>query len=191
MRKGMIFIDGSNVFYDWGKANPGRHMDIEKYIDLIKSKYPNDEFVRTYYFATESSTNATFLQRINRIPYCQVVKGRLQEKVFTLNHKSGITCAKCGEPVTSGTIKTHTDKGTDVNIAVEMLKHAYNKAYDLAVLISRDADFVGVVKIIKNLGCNVDLVLFESERGNAEELTDNVDSVVLIENSEYSKCELI
>lgn len=188
MKKGMIFIDGSNVFYDWNKANPKDNMDIEKYISLVQSKYSDVEFVRTYYFATESASNKNFLQVINRIPYCQVVRGRLQEKTFVLNDKSGIVCAKCGEPIVSGSIKTHTDKGTDVNIAVEMLKHAYNNSYDLAVLISRDADFAGVVRIIKNLGKNVELVLFESEKGNAEELTDTVDRVELITSKEYSLC---
>ena len=33
MKKGMIFIDGSNVFFDWGKSNPSKNMDIEKYIE--------------------------------------------------------------------------------------------------------------------------------------------------------------
>lgn len=188
MKKGMIFIDGSNVFFDWGKANPSKHMDVEKYINLVKSKYPDVEFLRTYYFATETPTNGGFLQQINKIPYCEVIKGRLQEKQIKIDARHGIVCSKCNEPIT-GEITTHTDKGTDVNIAVEMLKHAYNKTYDLAVLISRDADFVGVVKIIKNMGCNIELVLFESAKGNAQELSAHVDNVTLITASEYSKCE--
>lgn len=188
MKKGMIFIDGSNVFYDWNKIKPQENMDIEKYISLVQSKYSDIDFVRTYYFATESSNNKSFLQTINRIPYCQVVRGRLQEKTIVLNDKSGIVCANCGKPVISGAIKTHTDKGTDVNIAVEMLKHAYNNSYDIAVLISRDADFAGVVRIIKNLGKTVELVLFENEKGNAEELTDTVDKVELITSQEYALC---
>lgn len=191
MRKAMIFIDGSNVFFDWNRSNTPKLIDIEKYIQVVKDKYNDIEVLRTYYFATETSTNGGFLQAINRIPYCQVIKGRLQEKFFNLNDKSGISCSKCGEPVITGTIKTHTDKGTDVNIAVEMLKHAYNNSYDLAILISRDADFAGVVRIIKNLGKNVDLVLFEAESGNAEELTDTVDRVVLLTTADCSRCEKI
>ena len=46
MKKGMIFIDGSNVFFDWGKANPGRQMDIEKYINVVKGKFP-DVLIKT------------------------------------------------------------------------------------------------------------------------------------------------
>ena len=99
-------------------------------------------------------------------------------------------CSHCGNPV-QGTITTKTDKGTDVNIAVEMLKHAYNKAYDLAILVSRDADFAGVVKIIKDFGKNVELVLLEASRNNAQELTDTVDNVMLIPATEYSNLSRI
>lgn len=38
MKKGMIFIDGSNVFYDWKKAMSGKQLDIQKYIELVKTK---------------------------------------------------------------------------------------------------------------------------------------------------------
>lgn len=188
MKRGMIFIDGSNVFFDWGKANPGKQMDVEKYIEVVKGKYPDIDFIRTYYFTSETPSNKAFLQQVNKMPYCEVITGRLQEKTIRIDAKLGITCPKCNEPIISDFV-THTDKGTDVNIAVEMLKHAYEKSYEFAVLISRDADFVGVVRIIKNLGCNVELVLFEAAKGNAQELSAHVDRVMLIDSSEYYLCE--
>lgn len=188
MKKGMIFIDGSNVFFDWGKANPRKQMDIKKYINLVKSKYPQVEFVRTYYFTSETQQNKSFLQQINKIPYCHVVPGRLQDKTIKIEEKHNLTCPDCSHIIT-GQIVTQTDKGTDVNIAVEMLKHAYAHSYDLAILISRDADFVGVAKIIKNLGCNIEIVLFEASKNNAQELSTNVDNVMLINSDEYCLCE--
>ncbi|MCM1303764.1 MAG: NYN domain-containing protein [Lachnospiraceae bacterium] len=190
MKKGMIFIDGSNVFYDWKKATAGKQLDIQKYIEQVKRKYMNIDFVRTYYFTTQTSTNVNFLQQINKIPYTQAVTGRLQNKTIKIDTRAGIKCSHCGGDVVD-TFVTQVDKGTDVNIAVEMLKHAYNKAYDIAVLISRDADFAGVVKIIKDLGQNVELVLFEDSKGDAQELTETVDNITLITRSEYSSLERI
>lgn len=185
MKQAMLFIDGSNLFYDWKKANPTAQLDIEKYINYIKAKHQNVDLIRTYYFVSETSNNKTFLKQINRIPFCQVITGRLQEKTIKIEQSQGLVCSHCGSPV-QGTVTTQTDKGTDVNIAVEMLTHAYNKAYDLAILASRDADFAGVVKIIKNLGKNVELVLLENSKNNAQELTDTVDNVMLIPATEYS-----
>jgi len=44
---------------------------------------------------------------------------------------------------------------TDVNIAVEMVKDAYNDVYDTAILISADSDLVPPIQTIKALGKQV------------------------------------
>lgn len=179
----MLFIDGSNLFYDWKKTNSASQLDIEKYINYIKSKHPGVDFIRTYYFVSETTSNGAFLKQINKIPFCQVITGRLQEKTVKIESGHNLRCSSCGGLVT-GSISVQTDKGTDVNIAVEMLKHAYNNVYDLAILVSRDADFAGVVKIIKNLSKNVELVLLETSKSSAQELTDTVDDVLVIPSAD-------
>lgn len=190
MKKAMLFIDGSNLFYDWKAANPAHQLDIEKYIEYIKMQYKDMEFVRTYYFISETANNGLFLKQINKIPFCQVITGRLQEKTVKIEQRHNLMCSNCNNLI-EGTITTRIDKGTDVNIAVEMLKHAYNGAYDTAVLVSRDADFAGVVKIIKDLGKNVELVLFDASKNNAQELTETVDNVMLIPATAYSNLSRI
>lgn len=189
MKKGMIFIDGSNVFHDWLSAKMGAEMDIEKYIDVVKSKFPDTEFVRTYYFTSLTTTNQGFLHSINRLPYCEVITGRLQEKKINLD-KYGVACPSCSTHIAS-TITTQVDKGTDVNIAVEMLRHGFNHTYDTAVLVSRDADFASVVNILKTLGRNVELVLFDTSQRYAQELTDCVDNVVVLDLNDRKNCEKI
>lgn len=188
MKKGMIFIDGSNLFFDYKNHTGGKKLDVEKYINSIKEKFKNLDILRTYYFATETDTNKGFLQQINKLPYCQVIKGHLQNKTVNIYETHNLECDACKKKIT-GKITTQVDKGTDVNIAVEMLKHAYINTYDTAILVSRDADFSSVVRIIKNLGKNVELILFEDSKNNAWELTDCVDNVVLISKSEYSLIE--
>lgn len=188
-KRGMIFIDGSNVYYDWTEKSAGLQMDIAKYIDVVKQKFPDIDFLRTYYFTTATSSNHDFIQKVNRLPYCEVITGRIQNKTIDLSKGSTVTCAGCGATVT-GTFTIKTDKGTDVNLAVEMLRHAFNHSFDTAVLISRDADFASVVKIIKSLGCNVELVLFTSAKKYAQELTDCVDRVVTIDAADRKKCEI-
>ena len=70
-----------------------------------------------------------------------------------------------------------------------MLTHAFRHSFELAVLASRDADFAGVVRILKELGCNVELVLFDGLKGSAQELSENVDHVAVITPEEYALCE--
>ena len=183
MKKGMLFIDGSNVYYDYRKSANSK-LNIEKYIDYVKRQYEHIDFIRTYYFTSETDTNQGFLQQINQLPYCQVITGHLQKKMVHINETHNLRCC-CGE-IATGRIVTHVDKGTDVNIAVEMLKHAYLDTYDTAILSSRDGDFSSVVKIIKNLGKTVELVLLEDFKNSARELTDCVDNVTLIRRGDYS-----
>lgn len=187
MKKGMIFIDGSNLFYDY-KNHTGKKLDVEKYINSVKEKFNQLDVIRTYYFTTETESNKGFLQQINKLPYCQVIKGHLQNKTIYINESHKLVCDSCGETIT-GRINTNVDKGTDVNIAVEMLKHAYINTYDTAILVSRDGDFSGVVRIIKNLGKTVELVLFEDSKNNARELTECVDNVTLINKPDYASLE--
>lgn len=183
MKKGMLFIDGSNVYYDYRKSANSK-LNVEKYINFVKQQYRHIDFVRTYYFTSETETNQGFLQQINQLPYCQVITGHLQKKMVYINETHDLRCS-CGE-IATGRIVTHVDKGTDVNIAVEMLKHAYLDTYDTAILSSRDGDFASVVKIIKNLGKTVELVLLEDFKNSARELTDCVDNVTLIRRGDYS-----
>ena len=157
---------------------------------LVQKKFPDLEFKRTYYFTTETPKNENLLRMINRLPYCEVVTGRLQNKKIDIEAKHGVTCDSCATPIT-GNITIQVDKGTDVNLAVEMLRHGYNHSYETAVLVSRDADFSSVVKIVKSLGFNVELVLFYHPSISAQELRDCVDNIVLVNNTEWSGLEYL
>lgn len=183
MRTAMLFIDGSNVFYDWQylHRNNKADMDIVKYISHVKSLFPDTVFKRTYYFTAASEENSSFLQFLSRLPYVEVITGRLQEKQIYLA-KYDLSCSSCKTHITD-TVVTQVDKGTDVNIAVKMLQHAFNHSYDLAVLISRDADFVSVVDVIKDLGLNIETVFFEGAV-KAQELSEHVDATKIIHTSD-------
>lgn len=127
------------------------------------------------------------IKKINLIPYCEVKTGHLQSKSIKLERHLP-DCLGCEK--FKKTIETKVDKGTDVNIAVEMLKHAYNNGYDVAILVSRDADFSSVVRIVKDLGKTVELVLLENMKYSAKELTANVDNVTVLSEEDCKKCKL-
>lgn len=47
---------------------------------------------------------------------------------------------------------TYVEKGVDTLLAVDMLSMAYKSAYDVAILVTADADFVPVVNEVKSFG---------------------------------------
>jgi uncharacterized protein (TIGR00288 family) len=46
-------------------------------------------------------------------------------------------------------------KRVDITLSVDMLVHAYQKNYDVAVLIAGDEDYVPLVEAVKNTGRRV------------------------------------
>jgi uncharacterized LabA/DUF88 family protein len=66
------------------------------------------------------------------------------------------------------------EKKVDIKIAIDIISLAYENAYDTAVLVSGDGDFVPVVKKLKELGKGVEVWAFRYSLANAlrEELDE-------------------
>lgn len=69
-------------------------------------------------------------------------------------------------------------KGVDTLIAVDMLVGAYNRIFDVAILIAGDADFVPVVDEVRRRGIMV--ILAADERSLAQDLRRAADRFVSI-----------
>ena len=54
------------------------------------------------------------------------------------------------------------EKGVDIQIAVDMLRLAFVNAYDIAVLVSGDGDFAEVVRVVQDLGKQVENTTFHA-----------------------------
>lgn len=46
--------------------------------------------------------------------------------------------------------KSHEEKQTDVNIAINIVKEAYEKSYDTAILVTNDTDLIPAIRMLKN-----------------------------------------
>jgi len=149
----IIFIDGSNLYH------------IIK--NLVSDKKPNDfdfeefakyltgerKLVRVYYYNVpldrkkdEESyiKQQKFFDKIQRIPNFSFILCRMQKK--KINGKT-----------------TYEAKEDDIHLAVDMVKLAYNNAYDTAILASSDGDFVPAVQAVKEKGKNVENIGFENK----------------------------
>ena len=93
-----------------------------------------------------------------------------QEKTFYAVcpncHKTVEVCPTCGSQL-KGTV----EKGVDTEIASQMLSMAWNGAYDVAVLVSDDKDFVPVVEALRLKGVKV---IHARPSANGGQILDNV-----------------
>lgn len=150
----IIFIDGNNLYHIIRKMfNPPLkmiHFNFEKFCKYLSG---NRRLVRIYYYNAPLdwkknqraySKQQKFFEKINRIPNFNLVLCRMQRVV--IDNKT-----------------VYQVKEDDIHLAVDMVKLAYNNAYDTAILVSSDGDFSPAIKAVKEIGKNIENIGFESK----------------------------
>jgi uncharacterized LabA/DUF88 family protein len=150
--KVMIFIDGSNLYHLIKRLLPDKKsvdFNFERFADYLVQ---NRKLVRIYYYTAPLDRKfdeegyikqQKFFDRIQRIQNFQLVLCRMQKVKI------------------DGKI-IYQVKEDDIHLAVDMVKFAYNKAYDTAILVSSDGDFVPAVLAVKEIGKSVENIGFEN-----------------------------
>ncbi len=162
----MIFIDGSNLYHSLKNYFKRADLDVGKFCRKIINRR---ELVRIYYYNARVGQKQepdlykqqqAFFDGINAIPYTELRLGRL---VYTNNWPS----------------VPPYEKGTDVQLATDMITHSYKNNYDVAILIAGDNDFAGAVQAVKDNGKHVEVALF-GKQGTSQQLRSASDRVITI-----------
>lgn len=93
------------------------------------------------------------LNTLDRFPGIKVISEKRQAKrapKCPSCHTSVQTCPHCGGRMT-GTV----EKGIDTAIATDMISLAWENAWDVAILVSSDKDFIPVVEFLASKGKRV------------------------------------
>ena len=152
--KVVVFIDGSNHYHIVKGMFAGKKHLIDFNFDkFIKNIAGHRKFIRTYYYTApldrkkdeETYTKQQkFFDKLRKIQDFELILCRMQ-KVKVDGHI------------------VYQVKEDDIHLAVDMVKLAYNNAYDAAVLVSSDGDFVPAVLAVKEKGKKVENVGFENK----------------------------
>ena len=169
----MIFIDGSNMYHSLRAHFGRRDIDIGKFCQKLVDRR---RLVRTYYYNAEVGRKEEpdrfkrqqkFFDSVAAIPYTELRLGRLVYNNW---------------PNTPP-----YEKGVDVQLATDMLTHAFKNNYDVAVLVAGDNDFVGALQAIKDNGKNVEVALFGKERTSLQ-LRNVADRVITLDGRFLRSC---
>jgi uncharacterized LabA/DUF88 family protein len=168
----VIFIDGSNLYFSVKRAFGITKVDFHKLLEFLRQ---GRKLLRAYFYITsvpdqkdkeEARKQQKFLNFLRNVPYLEIKYGRLE--------KRETKCNACG-------VKSvcWVEKGVDVNLAVDMVRMAYQNSYDTAIIVSGDGDFSSAVEAVKNAGKNVELAY--PNRAWARNLDDLCDAFLQIE----------
>lgn len=142
--KTTVFIDNSNVFL--GSRNAGWRIDAKKlhaYMERAGTIW------QTFFFA--SATDPPRFQQTN---FYRFIKNEMRYEVmmYGLAMKT-IHCKKCGD-----TRRIPVEKGLDVGLATKMLSLANSRAYETAILVAADKDYLETARAVKQLGIRVEII---------------------------------
>ena len=139
----MVFIDGSNLF--WACRAQKFKIDLKKLVDeLVNGR----SLLRPcYYCATPENPDQRQMNFHRMLKY-------LGFRVVPKTLKSRLD--KNGKEI-------YVEKGVDVALVTEMLSMAFKNAYDVAILVAGDDDYVGAVEEIKSMGKRVEIAAFERD----------------------------
>jgi uncharacterized LabA/DUF88 family protein len=106
----------------------------------------------------------------------EVVRGRFKNKTFKCHH-----CLK--------EYKSHEEKQTDVNIAVQVVADAAIDKFDKAVIVSSDSDLIPVIKTIHRLKPEKEVgIMFPIGRGIFE-LRQAADFTLKMKRNHLISCQ--
>ena len=170
----MIFIDGSNMYHSLKAYFKRTDIDLGCFSDKILDKR---RLVRMYYYNAvvgkveepeRFKDQDKFFKSVAAIPYTELRLGRL---VYTNQWPNS----------------PPFEKGVDVQLATDMITHAFKNNYDVAILVAGDNDFVGALQAVKDNGKHVEVALFGLER-TSRQLRDVADRVIALDGRLLRGC---
>ncbi len=142
MEQIVVFIDNSNIFKGFRKYTI--KADYEKLKNIITQG---------------RKLNGIFLYEGVIYPMSPEKKKWYKD----LSNKSGYVIKASFDKIS---FNDAIEKKIDIKIAIDIVSLAYENAYDTAVLVSGDGDFVPVVKKVKKLNKKVELWAFRYSLAN-------------------------
>lgn len=176
LRRVMIFIDGSNFLAGYGEFQQEQNKKLTIHYpslrDVLLRAARGDkghiifEHIKTNYYASEGIPKKVKSAGDLDVSAkdIEVFKRSLIENHVKLILKSKIR---------------GKEKGVDIALAVDLLAMAYSNAYDYAIIVSGDADFINAIEEVKRFGKIVYVASFK-KRFN-EELMTHVDGVIFLD----------
>lgn len=144
----ICFIDNSNIFK--GQEFAGWRIDWAKFQNFLQE---SGQLWRTYFFASVQEPIPD-----NQKDFYTFLRIGLRWEVHTyaLGWRN-LTCPACQHSES-----TYVEKRVDVGLSLRMVSLAMHNAFDTALLVSGDGDYVEAVQYVKDVGKRVEVIAWQN-----------------------------
>ena len=154
-----IYIDGFNLYYGSLRGTQYKWLNP---MTMCRLLFPRDTINKIKYFTARVSARPsdpdqpirqnTYFRALRTLPEIEIIEGSFLTKEVMM------PLANSNPQQYVRVIKTE-EKGSDVNLAVNLLNDGFRRDYELAVMVTNDSDLLEPLRIVKNeLGLPVGLV---------------------------------
>ena len=193
MQRVMVFIDQLNFeiallnyYREQGAQAP--RLDYNAIpVELTKLLPGDNHLVKTFLFVPKPDD---FLMKLPRWQhYNNWINGMKNQHYFTVVEGSYV--ARQLDETLQMDINDHRtyykeEKGTDINIAVHVITKAFMNAYDTALILSGDSDYIAVLDILNMIGKTT--VIAGVKGQNIAKLRKPCDDSYILENDFFKRC---
>ena len=171
MEKSVVLIDAENVVKPWQRyCNEQRRKEKVDYKKLVEVLSDGTNLLRAYFYDGVPEVipikKKTFLKALE--------KQGIQLRTKILKTRQNI-CPACG--IIS---LRNIQKGVDVSLATDILRHAFQRTCEICIVVSGDEDYCDAIAVAKDIGIKVWVASFKTALSSKVERT--ADKVFLLEN---------
>lgn len=165
-----VYIDGFNLYYGCLKGTPHKWLNLELLFDAL---LPRNEVARILYFTARVEARdydldlpirqMTYLRALATLPRVEVHFGTFMANSVKLpllqcgadfrpirqNNQLVVKTRPNGHPAMKWVYRME-EKGSDVNLASHLLRDAYTKNCECAIIVSNDSDLLTPIRMAKN-----------------------------------------
>lgn len=147
LQRAYIYVDGFNLYNRCLKKTPYKWLDL---IALARHLLPGARIVKVKYFTARISARpGNPDQAVRQQIYLSALKTLPEIEIYFGHFLSHATSALNLDPPPKWVRYMKTEeKGSDVNIATQLLCDAYEGRFDIAGIISSDSDLVMPIDVV-------------------------------------------
>lgn len=184
MERVTVYVDGFNLYFGICSKKWRRYLwlDIGKLAKELLLQ--NQSLVEAKYFTARVRSNpqkvqrqSTYLQALTELGNVLIFYGRYQEKTKK--------CFNC-----NSSWKEYEEKMSDVRIASELLRDAFLDRFDVALIVSADADLQPPINIIKEDFPTKKIVLAFPPDRDSYHLRNIADAFFRVGRGRLANCQL-
>ncbi len=147
----IVYVDGFNFYYGQLKGTPWKWLDLPLLFENILGK--QNSLVKVKYFTAKvQPTSHDPDVNIRQDAYFRALKRCCEKVEIHLGHflRHEVFMENADPPPNKVRVWKNEEKGSDVNLALQLLNDAWQDLFDCAVIVSNDSDLARALELVKS-----------------------------------------